>query len=137
MSKIQETVASAVKPPRSRVKVEPDIDLDVEYLPGSAVPRYVERLDEVEWVTDRRREPGGLARLAAMIIILIGACLLVIGFASLASGSETDPAPVQHWRPATAEEVRQWEVKQLGDIMDAMREAEGVPDAGVRPEVGR
>lgn len=60
-------------------------EIDVQYLRGTALPRYVERLDDVEWVTDRRH-PYTVTRTLALIALVIGACLLVIGFASLADG---------------------------------------------------
>lgn len=55
-------------------------EIPAQFLPGSALPRYVERLDDVEWVTIRRKD-NIVARTMALVAIVVGVCLLVIGFA--------------------------------------------------------
>ena len=89
-------------------------EIPVQYLPGSALPRYVERLDDVEWVTDRRREPSVWIRLAAMISIVLGTVIVLIGLILLSN--DRPPADLFPTRiPTPAASPR------------------AVPDSGVRP----
>lgn len=60
----------------------PTEELPVQYVHGSALPRYVERLDEVEWVTDRRKPRSVWPLPLAAILVVLGLMLLVLGVAS-------------------------------------------------------
>lgn len=124
---------------------------EVDFQPGSAVPRYVERLDEVEWVTDRRREPTVVQTLA-LVAIVVGLMGVVIGLIMYRSEQTSEPGPaITHHRKATPEEERAWSDKLLEDTLQAQWEAAhmdvhpmphpdaptsmrtSVPDPGVRP----
>lgn len=56
-------------------------ETSVRYEHGSAVPRYVERLDDVEWVTDRRAPRSAWLVPLSLAAIVAGVMLLVLGFA--------------------------------------------------------
>lgn len=55
----------------------------VEYLRGSAVPSYVERLEEPEYVVPIRYCP--ITRMVATASIVFGLILLLVGFATARS----------------------------------------------------
>lgn len=85
-----------------------------EYVPGSALPHYVERLDDVEWVTDRRR-PRTVAWMLALVAIWAGVLLVLIGLIiGMDDRPPADLFPTNIPTPAVSPHA-------------------AVPDSGVRP----